>query len=84
MIKLPPGESAVQLDEDGSINALNYHGVKLMSYGWVAPPNKHGERNGGAVLRGPVVSKVKRATPPTRRRGSGRWSACGVVLWFAY
>lgn len=42
---------------DGFIVPLSMAGVRLMSYGFVAPRNARGER-GGAVLRGALVTQV--------------------------
>lgn len=59
----PPDLSVCKLegpdvgDQEGCINALDYRGVKMMSYGWVAPRNARGERSGGA-MRGPMTSSV--------------------------
>jgi Mrp family chromosome partitioning ATPase/DUF971 family protein len=52
-----PPDLSVRKQEDGCINALDFNGVKMMSYGWVAPRNTRGERTGGA-MRGPMTSSV--------------------------
>jgi Mrp family chromosome partitioning ATPase/DUF971 family protein len=52
-----PADTAVRKQADGCINALVLGGVRLMSYGWVAPRNARGERTGGA-MRGPLTSSV--------------------------
>jgi Mrp family chromosome partitioning ATPase len=56
-LMVSPEDTEVKRTADGQVNALEYEGVKCMSYGWVAPVNHRGER-GGANMRGPMVSSV--------------------------
>jgi len=57
----PPDVRVVKNDR-GCINAVQWHGVNMMSYGWVAPVARGASgfvkgRTGG-VMRGPMVSNV--------------------------
>jgi Mrp family chromosome partitioning ATPase/DUF971 family protein len=56
-LMVSPSSVAVVKRADGFITPLTMNNVQLMSYGYVSPRNKHGER-GGAVLRGPMVSQI--------------------------
>eukprot|EP01138_Halocafeteria_seosinensis_P011779 gb/GECG01012037.1/.p1 GENE.gb/GECG01012037.1/~~gb/GECG01012037.1/.p1 ORF type:complete len:380 (+),score=50.32 gb/GECG01012037.1/:1-1140(+) len=54
---LSPEDPRVFKLDNGRINPVVYEGMNTMSYGYVAPRNKRGER-GGALMRGPMVSNV--------------------------
>ncbi|KAA0166668.1 hypothetical protein FNF28_03042 [Cafeteria roenbergensis] len=53
----PEDTAVVRLADKGWLRPLSHHGVRLMSYGWVAPRGDDGER-GGAAMRGPMASSV--------------------------
>lgn len=55
---ISPLNTSVYKSEDGrSMNAVNYEDVQCMSYGYIAPRNAKGERQ-GAIMRGPMISQV--------------------------